>query len=75
MKSCEVKWREELYYWLDVKTLVVKYNEVKSSEVKWREELYYWLDVKILVVEDNEVKWSEVKSSQVKGRVILLTWC
>ena len=34
MKSSEVKWREELYYWLDVKTLVVEDNEVKSSEGK-----------------------------------------
>ena len=34
MKSSQVKWSEELYYWLDVKALVVEYNEVKSSEVK-----------------------------------------
>ena len=34
MKWSEVKWREELYYWLDVKALVVEYNEVKWSEVK-----------------------------------------
>ena len=62
MKSSQVKWSEELYYRLDVKALVVKYNEVKSREVKWREELCYWLDVKALVVEYNEVKSSEVKS-------------
>ena len=57
-----MKWREELYYWLDVKALVVEDNEVKWSQVKWSEELYYWLDVKALVVEYNEVKWSEGKS-------------
>ena len=60
-----MKWREELYYWLDVEALVVEYNEVKSSE-----ELYYWLDVKALVVEDNEVKWSEVKWSEGKSYTI-----
>ena len=36
------KWWEELYYWLDVKALVVEDNEVKSSEVKERVILLTW---------------------------------
>ena len=45
MKSSQVKWREELYYWLDVKALVVKYNEVKWSQVKWSEVKSYTIDL------------------------------
>ena len=45
MKSSEVKWREELYYWLDVKALVVEDNEVKWSEVKSSEVKSYTIDL------------------------------
>ena len=45
MKSSEVKWSEELYYWLDVETLVVEDNEVKSSEGKSSEVKSYTIDL------------------------------
>ena len=45
MKSSQVKWREELYYWLDVKALVVEDNEVKSSEGKSSEVKSYTIDL------------------------------
>ena len=45
MKSSQVKWSEELYYWLDVKALVVEDNEVKWSQVKWSEGKSYTIDL------------------------------
>ena len=45
MKSSEVKWSQELYYWLDVKALVVEDNEVKWSQVKSSEVKSYTIDL------------------------------
>ena len=62
MKSSQVKWSEELYYWLDVKALVVEDNEVKSSEGKGRVILLTWCWNISGKIQWSQVKWSEGKS-------------